>query len=192
MIQPDDFDIDDFMKPLQRQTLAGDVRDFLLNYIRHDKNPLPWNMRTEDQQKQTIWAATEAANHLLERVVELVAAGGRETIIGQLVQFQVKDGVKAVIATPADDQTLLAINKLRHGKVIIALADMSAIDGERKPAKAEPDQGSLLEQESDPETGEVVEPDPDAETGPAVEDESQDPDDITQIPPPLDRRRRRA
>jgi hypothetical protein len=46
---------------LASETLSGDLRDFILDRLKHQHNPLPWNMRPEADQRETITAAELAA-----------------------------------------------------------------------------------------------------------------------------------
>lgn len=142
--------IEELVKQIQATTCTGDVRDYLLDGLKHDKSPLPWNLRPEKEQKETIEAATAAANHLVARVVHLVAAQGQDVLEGRMVQFTSKDGeLKAVIEFSSNDKTLLAMNRSSGKTILMVVADKEAFEGERRAARPTPDQATILPNEGD-------------------------------------------
>ncbi len=137
---------EDLGSEIARTTCTGDVRDFLLDYLKNDKNPLPWNVRGEAEQAETIERATRAAGALVERVVEIVSADGRRTISATLESFTIKDGITAKIKTTRSDDTLLALNHARGTPLQIVIADDAPYVGELKPVRIEPDQGAIFDE----------------------------------------------
>jgi len=139
--------VDDLVERIKRETCTGDLRDFLLDRLKHDKNPLPWNMRTELEQREMIEAAERAANLAVERIVRLVAADGKRALSGTLVQFGVKKGVEAKLRFASDDDTLVALNGALNGTVQVVIADASAYTGETNAALPQPDEPEMFDED---------------------------------------------
>lgn len=136
-------DVHDDSLQLARETMTGDLRDCILDFLKHDKNPLPWNMQTEDQQADAIHKVTDAVNRAVERAVQIIAADGRQVIEAILDQVTVKDEIKAVCKVSKS-------NALRHDlmdatgySVLLVVSDASAFKGERKAAKPDPNQPDM-------------------------------------------------
>jgi hypothetical protein len=124
-------------------TLMGDLRDFILDRLQHEHNPLPWQMRGEAQQKETIDRVTSAMRTWVNRAVTLIAAQGQRAARGQLIKFQAKDGIQMQI-------NLAASEPLRHdlmdnvgATVLITIADVEQFQGERSAPKVIPDQARM-------------------------------------------------
>ena len=137
-------------------TAAGDIRDFILDRLKHDHSPLPWNMRPETQQRELVAQTEAAVRRIIAQLVHVIASGGRPVLRGTLVKVLVKDGLKAQI-------DMLMTDPLRHvlidhaGRgVLVAIADPERFDGQRGDVKVVPDQANLLDDDDfDPETGEI-------------------------------------
>lgn len=65
---------------LARETLSGDIRDHIVEYLKQNRNPLPWASLPESEQRAVVERAANFANALLRDIVEIVASDGRETI----------------------------------------------------------------------------------------------------------------
>jgi hydrogenase maturation factor len=138
--QPDDGTI-----TLARETLTGDIRDFLLDRLKHDKSTLPWNLLSEDKQRDVIQQTTDAARALVDKAVRIIAADGRSVMVGDVESVTVKDGVKAVIKLSKADPLRHALMDSQGMAVLIVVAAADPYAGERKPQHPEPDQKSLVE-----------------------------------------------
>lgn len=128
---------------IARETMTGDLRDVLLNFLKHEKNPLPWNMQTEDQQSALIEKVTNACQIAVERAVKTIAADGRKAIICMLDQVKVKDGIKAVLKLSKEDEQRHALMDSQGSTVLLVVADIESYTGERKAALPEPNQNRL-------------------------------------------------
>jgi len=129
---------------MSTETLLGDVRDFFLDRLRHDRNPLPWDMRPEKEQREIIDRASAAAELLIKRVVRIVAGGGRRTVRATLEQFTVKDGAKVVLKSPASAETVVALNQCRGAEVMLVIADDTPFHGAKHKPVVKPDQSALF------------------------------------------------
>ena len=134
---------------LAQNTMTGDLRDFILDRLKNDHSALPWNTRREAEQRETIASVERAVRATVARAVEIIAADGRQVLKGTLVKVLVKDGIKTQI-------DLLQSDPLRHklidhqgGTVLVALATLDDLDGERAPAEVNKDQSSLLDDGND-------------------------------------------
>src|ERR1700733_9328006 len=58
-------------------TLSGDLRDFILERLKWDKSPLPWDVQSEQAQKDIIERVTDYSTRFVEKAVEMIAASGR-------------------------------------------------------------------------------------------------------------------
>src|SRR4051794_16507134 len=132
---------------IARETMTGDLRDCLLDFLKHDKNPLPWNMRTQDQQAEIIENATKAASNAVAEAIKIIAADGRSVIVGNLDKVTVKDGIKAEISLSKSDPLRHSLVDSQGEAVLIVIANTSAYEGESKPPLPEPDQRSMLKRE---------------------------------------------
>jgi hypothetical protein len=128
---------------IARETMTGDLRDVLLNFLKHEKNPLPWNMQTEDQQSALIEKVTHSCQVAVERAVKTIAADGRKAIVCMLDKVTVKDGIQAVLKLSKEDEQRHSLIDSQGSTVLLVVADIEAYTGERKAALPEPNQNSL-------------------------------------------------
>lgn len=117
------------------ETLKGDVRDWLLDRIKH--LPRPWQQMSEQEQRDLIYSAEEAAADLVRRTVRIIAAEGRIAITAQLEQVTVKDGIKAVVTMSKHDAFRHELVDAQGKDVLIVVADASQHMGQQ--AEAQPD-----------------------------------------------------
>lgn len=126
-----------------RHTLTGDLRDCLLDFMKHEKNPLPWNMRPESQQREVIEKITKCVQTAVEKVVNIIAADGRTTIVGKLEKLTIKDGIKAEISLGQSDPQRHSLIDSQGDVVLLVVANADAYTGEKKAALPDPDQPRL-------------------------------------------------
>jgi hypothetical protein len=129
---------------IARESIAGDMRDFILDRLKNQHNPLPWNMRKESEQREMIYQVTEAVNRMVQRVVDIIAADGKPTMRGTLVKVLVKDGLKCQVDFLSSDPLRHELIDAQGETVMLALADSSDYMGTRGDVKINKDQGSLL------------------------------------------------
>lgn len=132
---------------LSRETMTGDLRDCLLDFLKHEKNPLPWNMQTEEQQRNAIEKVTKAVDTAVAKAVSIIAADGRTVIKGNLIKIQIKDGIQLQVNTSKQDPLRHALIDSQGEEILLVLAGHAAYTGERKAAKPEPNQRKLLNDE---------------------------------------------
>lgn len=130
---------------IARETLTGDVRDIILNDMKDRKNTLPWNLRGEAEQAAVIDQVNRMSLSIVQRVVEIVAAGGRRTIRAQLNKITIKDGIKAEIELSKSDEQRHELCDSQGSMVLIVMADAEAFEGERAAVRITPSQGDLVD-----------------------------------------------
>ena len=128
---------------LATETLTGDVRDFILNRLRHEQNKQPWHMRSEADQRDTVHQVESAVRDVVSRAVELIAARGQKAIKATLTQVTFKDGIKATIELSKHDECRHALADATGGRIVIFVADPEEFEGERAEVEITPDQGDL-------------------------------------------------
>jgi len=139
---------------LAADTMVGDLRDFLLDRLKHDHSPIPWNLRGEKEQKETIERATAAVRHWVHKAVGLIASGGQKAARGSMVKFQAKDGIQMQINITASDPLRHALMDHVGNTVLVIIADPEQFSGERSAPKVDPDQGDILGEDPDVNTDE--------------------------------------
>lgn len=129
---------------LRANTLVGDVRDFLLDRLKHDKEGKPWAQMSEAEQREAIQAATSAAENTIRQVVQLVATKGFTTARAEIDSFKIK-GRQIVITlkSVASEENVLALLSGSGNFVSLTFANDEAFDQDRAPCKPDPDQPGL-------------------------------------------------
>lgn len=136
---------------IARETLTGDIRDIILNDLKDRKTSLPWNLRGQEAQQQTIDQVTRFAEGVVERCVKIVAAGGRKCIRASLTKVTVKDEIKAELELLKSDEQRHQLMDSVGASVLVVIADTEIYQGEREPVLATKDQKAMF----DPNTGEI-------------------------------------
>lgn len=133
---------------MSSETMAGDLRDFILDRLRHDHNPLPWQMRKEAEQKEVVASVESAVRIWVHRACTLIAAGGQQAARGSLVKFQAKDGIQMQINVAASDPLRHGLMDHVGGSVLVVIAGAERFTGERSEVKITKDQKNFLEDEA--------------------------------------------
>ena len=137
----------DTLQSYVAETLIGDVRDFILDRLRHEQGGVPWDEREEFEQKTTIHATTEAARRLVRSVVEVVAAEGRVTLRATVKSVK-NDGKEIAIAAtcPITAEERHALFDSSGARILMVLPLMH-VYGEGEEVEIAPDAPGLpLEQ----------------------------------------------
>jgi hypothetical protein len=131
-------------------TLVGDIRDVILEVIKH--RPRPWSQLSRDEQNDVATAAEYAAKTVVTRACELIASNGRVSLNAKFEGYSDKAGeLKGTLKfVEVDDDGVLALHKASGQMVVLITADPTAFMGERRPPNIEEDQlGLTFEKESD-------------------------------------------
>lgn len=117
---------------VQRETLTGDVRDLLLDFVKHYNEALPFNALSENKQLAIVERIDRYASELIEEAVGIVAADGRESVrmavktIGQSEKGEII--AKLRCSFNADTWAMLG----SASTVELVIADSRAYQGERR------------------------------------------------------------
>jgi hypothetical protein len=128
---------------LASETMAGDIRDFILDRLKHEHQPLPWNMRGEEDQKDTIARVASAVTALVRKAVQAIAADGRKVIKARLAQVTVKDGIKGVVEVMQSDPLRHQLIDATGLDILLVVSDASVFEGTRGDVPIDPDQKGL-------------------------------------------------
>jgi hypothetical protein len=135
---------------LARETLTGDLRDFVLDTLKNEKDPLPWHLRPESVQRDTVDRVTMTVNRAVERAIEIMAADGRVVIMATIEQVRVKDKIQAVLAMNKADPNRHLLLDATGDQVLVALASADEYTGTRGDVPITKDQGSFDDDDEGP------------------------------------------
>jgi hypothetical protein len=126
--------------------LVASTTAFLLDQIK--SRPKPFSACSQGEQRDVFAACEHAATELVRKIVEEVAANGKEPVRALLESYSEKDGVKATIKIKAatEEEEESAILTLHRGRGKIILFTVATVeDYNSKPAEdpSEPDQQAL-------------------------------------------------
>lgn len=127
------------------ETLTGDLRDFILDRLRHEQSKRPWHERSEADQRDTVHQVEAAVERVVRKAVELIAAQGLKTMRATLESITVKDGLKATLSMSKFDEERHKLIDSQGQTVLVVVADPEAFTGERDPVEIKPDQPELSE-----------------------------------------------
>lgn len=126
---------------LAKETLTGDIAAFLIDRLR--QFPKPYQQMSENEQKEQIEMAKEAARNLVSNAVNIVASAGRKTVKAKLIKYSVKDGCKVELDGAKSIAGELA-DVVGETILIVTNTDNEFVGGENK-VKADPDQREMFE-----------------------------------------------
>lgn len=129
---------------LAAETLCGDIRDFILDRLRHEQDKRPWHERSEADQRDTVHQVEVSVRDVVTRVIDIIAGGGRNTITAAVESISVKDGIKCVLALSRHDPQRHRLIDATGARVMVVIADPDEFDGEREPVAIKPDQAEML------------------------------------------------
>lgn len=127
------------------ETLQGDIRDFLLDRLKANTDK-SWSAMSEADQRWEATTASGAAGALIRKVVNLIAADGRDAMVATLKNVK-NDGEKidCTLVVPSNSEHRHDLFDAAGARVLVVVADPELYGGEKKPAKIDPDQPPLIE-----------------------------------------------
>lgn len=127
---------------LASDTMAGDLRDYLLHQVK-GWSEKPWHKRSAADQRTIAHAIETTVRDAVRQAVELIAADGSRPVRGRLVKVAAKDvlqlQVDVIRSEPGRLQLLDGIGSM----VLLVVADPLAYFGERAPVRIDADQPEL-------------------------------------------------
>lgn len=130
------------------ETATGDLRDMIIGHFRAMEDP--WSKLSEKQQQDKIYAATNAAEHAIRTVVNLVAQRGFTHVHAQLGKITIDKGIKMEVTAVSTSGNIQRLADHGKGTVLLVFADVEQYFGARSEAKPDPDEPGLpLEDDSE-------------------------------------------
>lgn len=132
---------------LQAETLTGDIRDVLLTHVR--SMDVGWQLLTETQQRDKIYALEEAAKSLVRQSFQIVTQTKFPSLTVAVGKVVMDKGVQINLDT---NSTIENITRLaQHGKqaAVMVLCDPDLFFGERDAARPDPDQRDMLDSQDE-------------------------------------------
>lgn len=130
-------------KEIAIDTMAGDVRDFILKEIEKNHSPVPWNLATEAEQEKTIQKVTEFSENFVKRIVFIVETKGTKVISGTLGKMVFDKSIKTELTIASYDPLRNELIDRKGGNVWIILSDVSKFMGTRGEVVINKDQTDL-------------------------------------------------
>ena len=134
---------------IARETMTGDLRDCILDFLKHNNNPLPWNVQSEGAQRDTVEKVTNAVQTAVEKCVLLIASDARPTIVATLKKVTVSDEIKAEVIMGKSDPQRHNLIDAQGMTVLIIVTDSAPYEGEKAPVDIKKDQGNLIDDGDD-------------------------------------------
>lgn len=130
-------------------TIGVDLLQALLQEIK--LLPDVWPKLAKHKQDDIIERLRKRVIHNVQMATHLIASDGRVTVVAELEQITVKDGIKAVLTMSKNDPNRHGLIDCQGKTVLIALADAEAHMGEVAAVRGEDDQRAMdLGHEYDP------------------------------------------
>ncbi len=126
-----------------RETLTGDIRDFLVDRLRNF--PKVWANMTEAEQEAEIESATYAAENLVNNAIKLIATDGRQTVDARLEKITISKSCELKITTNICN--IESLTPCLNNAILLVTGGVDEFRGERAPCKADPDEPELFNQE---------------------------------------------
>lgn len=135
-VEPSDIHID---------TLAGDIRDHVLDLYKTMKTP--WPLLAESKQRDLANGADLLARDMVRRVVRLVTAHDFPRVVVKVGDLKVaggdKAGLEAKVTAANVTENREVLCKLPGRYAVLLCVDSDEFMGEREPVKVDPDQPEL-------------------------------------------------
>ena len=132
-------------------SLVGDIRDGLLDIIKH--RPKPWANMSQDEQQDLAKALEAIAKSVIRKVVIVVAEQDEVSVTATLKGYGVKGDTFSLKAeAKGDEETAIQLFKLDGHEVVIISADAKRFMSQRKPVAIDPDQRALSFADDKPTT----------------------------------------
>ena len=136
-------------KELAAETLRGDVRDALLRIVRNMETP--WSKLAENDQAWRIDAISRTAEKVVRDAVRTVANQGFphvEVLVSNKGKFA-GGSMELTIAAPFSVENATRLSEHGVGSAILVLAKPGEFFGERRIARAQPDQSTFLNEDDE-------------------------------------------
>lgn len=123
------------------KSLSGDIRDMILMHLRDMK--APWSMLNEQEQRDKIYAASQAGEHCVRQCLATLAKNKFPSVSVSVGKYAVDKALEVKVTVPATVANITLLAEHGSGGALLILAEASDYFGERAPAKPSKDQPSL-------------------------------------------------
>lgn len=131
------------------KTIGADLLQALVQEVK--LLPDVWPKLSQAKQDDVIERLRKRVIHNVQMATHLIASDGRVTVVAEMEQITVKDGIKAVLTMSKNDPNRHSLIDCQGKTVLIALADAEAHMGEVAAVRGEEDQRAMdLGHEYDP------------------------------------------
>lgn len=113
----------EFDAEIASETLVRDLTGALLDRIKH--LPKPWQQMSYLEQSDMILSLTDAVKDFTRKAVRIIATEGRITLMANLEQAVVKDGIKATLTLSKHDPNRYDLMDAVGKEVLIVVSDVS-------------------------------------------------------------------
>jgi hypothetical protein len=131
---------------LNDKSMVYDVRDFLLDQIK--SRPKPWSATSNGEQRDVAAACEHAAREVIRKIIEGVAANGKEPIRVLLTKVTLGDdiviaGKVKTFAEDEEDRAVALLHSARGKHVMLTIASVDDYSSNATEASTDPDQPGL-------------------------------------------------
>jgi hypothetical protein len=131
----------DLTHGLAAKTLSGDLRDIILKNIKQLKKP--WEKMGELEQGSLIADIGWNAEHLVRKAVALIAAEGRPSVSGVIDTAKMGKGLELKVIASRMAEGRHELLDSQGSEILLIIPGVEKFLGQRKPAKATPDEPEL-------------------------------------------------
>lgn len=140
------------VREVASEDMAKTLLESLILLIRIQKKP--WEKLTKIEQDDVIDALRKSVRTATDAAVRLIASNSSTTVVGELEQVTIKDGVKAQVVVSKNAENLAELFDAVGSEVLIVCASNAVYDKGLDEVQGEDDQRSLdLGQEYTDEDG---------------------------------------
>ncbi len=143
-VELDQFFPDDTAEQYAAETLKGDLRDAMLERVKHLKKP--WAQMTQSEQSDCVYGLESAAASILRNIIEIIAMDRREVIKASVKGATVKeDGIEVKLIMTRDEEGRHDMLDAVGAMAFMTVASVAPYWGQRQGADAhtKPDQPPL-------------------------------------------------
>jgi hypothetical protein len=131
---------------LDDKSLVYDVRDFLVDQIK--ARPKPWSGTSNAEQRDVVAACEHAGRELVRKIIEAIAADGKEPIRVLLTKVTLGDdiviaGKVKTFAEDEEDRAVALLHSARGKHVMLTIASVDDYSGNAREAVTDPDQHGM-------------------------------------------------
>ena len=129
------------VREIASEDMAKSLLESLILLIRTQKKP--WEKLTKAEQDEVIDALRKSVRLATDSAVRLIASNSSTTVVGDLEQVTIKDGVKAQVVVAKNAENLAELFDAVGKEVLIVCASNAVYDKDLDKVEGEADQRSF-------------------------------------------------